>query len=157
MIFLHLHVTTSPKGSKSSLWLQFCRLSRTRLTLLSLMAQRVGGAEKPFIFGRHNMQWKRNREAHGMCEMRGGCHLCEGTSKDSSADVSKQDGCQVGSVDYLGNKKWLTLRFFNTVVFFLHLWTSLCILFVFWPGGLNICALCSYRMPQRNISTVSCW
>lgn len=120
---LHLYVTTSPMGSKTPLGHQFCRLSRICLTLLSLMAQRVGGAEKPFILGRHNMQWKRNREAHGMCE--GGCHLCEGTSKDSSADVSKQDGCQVSSLNYLGNKNWLmfmrhapvpktALCFFNT-------------------------------------------
>lgn len=102
---------------------QFCRLSRICLTLLSLTAQRVRGAKKPFILGRHNMQWKRNREAHGMCV--GGCHLCERTSKDSSADVFKQDGCQVSSVNYLGNKNWLmfmrhvlapktALCFFNT-------------------------------------------
>lgn len=121
---LHLHVTTSLMGPKTPLGHQFYRLSRICLTLLSLTAQRVGGAEKPFILGRHNMQWKRNREAHGMCVW-GGCHLCEGTSKDSSADVSKQDGCQVSSVNYLGNKNWLmfmrhapvpktALCFFNT-------------------------------------------
>lgn len=47
------------------------------------------------------MQGGRNRGAHGM----GGCHHCSGTSKDSSADVSKQDGCQVSLVNYLSNKK----------------------------------------------------
>lgn len=37
----------------------------------------------------------------------GGCHHCSGTSKDSSADVSKQDGCQVSLVSYLSNKNRL--------------------------------------------------
>lgn len=42
----------------------------------------------------------------------GGCHHCSGTSKDSSADVSKQDGCQVSLVNYLRNK--------NRLVFMRH-------------------------------------
>jgi len=37
----------------------------------------------------------------------GGCHHCSGTSKDSSADVSKQDGCQVSFVHYLSNNNRL--------------------------------------------------
>lgn len=74
----------------------------------------------------------------------GGCHFCEGTSKDSSADVSKQDGCQVSSVNYLGNKNWLmfmrhtpvpktALCFFNT--------TGSC----FFPWSVNfLCAFCLF-------------
>lgn len=42
----------------------------------------------------------------------GGCHHCSDTSKDSSADVSKQDGCQVSLVNYLSNK--------NRLVFMRH-------------------------------------
>lgn len=61
--------------------------------------------KEPLIFGKHNVQGGRNRGAHGMGV--GGCHHCSGTSKDSSADVSKQDGCQASFVNYLSNKTWL--------------------------------------------------
>lgn len=37
----------------------------------------------------------------------GDCHHCSVTSKDSWADVSKQDGCQVSLVNYLSNKNRL--------------------------------------------------
>lgn len=84
-----------------------CILSHIHLISLSLMVQREG-AKEPLIFGKHNVQGERNRGAHGM----GGCHHCSGTSKDSSADVSKQDGCQVILVNYLSNK--------NRLVFMRH-------------------------------------
>ena len=48
----------------------------------------------------------REEETEGLVG-RGGCHRCPGTSKDSSADVSKQDGCQVGLVNYFSNKSRL--------------------------------------------------
>lgn len=81
-----------------------CSLSHIDLISLSLVVQREG-AQEPLILWRHSVQGGRNRGANGM----GGCHHCSGTSKDSSADVSKQDGCQV---NYLCNK--------NRLVFMLH-------------------------------------
>lgn len=52
------------------------------------------------------MCWE--KETEGLMGWRG-CHHCSGTSKDSSADVSKQDGCQVSLVNYLSNKNRLVL------------------------------------------------
>lgn len=67
----------------------------------------------------------REEETEGLMGW-GGCHHCSGTSKDSSADVSKQDGCQVSLVNYLSNK--------NRLVFMQYAWVHalLCGFFMQW-------------------------
>lgn len=47
---------------------------------------------------------EKNNEAHGMSGG-GGCHPYSSTSKESSAEVSKQDGCQVSEDNRLQKKK----------------------------------------------------
>lgn len=51
-------------------------------------------------------QCERRRKRRGSWD-EGGCHHCWATSKDSWADVSKQDGCQVNLVNYCSNKNRL--------------------------------------------------
>lgn len=78
-----------------------------------------GGSEGAFDIW--ETQCARRRKQRGSWD-EGGCHHCSGTSKDSWADVSKQDGCQVSSVNYFSNKNrlmftWHHVRKSDFVVF----------------------------------------
>lgn len=81
---------------------------RTPLVTHSLNFIIVNGAEggSEGAFDIWEAQYTRRKKQRGSWD-EGGCHHCSGTSKDSSADVSKQDGCQVSLVNYLSNKNRL--------------------------------------------------
>lgn len=132
---LHLHVKTSPMGSKTPLGHQFCRLPRICLTLLSLMAQRVGGAKKPFVLGRHNNAEKRKQRGswdvweggaisakeHQRIPQQMSPNKMAARSAQSITLVIRTGWCLCGTLWSLNLLcAFLTQR---AVVFFLDLWT----------------------------------
>lgn len=111
----------------------------------------------------------REEETEGLMGW-GGCHHCSGTSKDSSADVSKQDGCQVSLVNYLSNKnrlvfmrhaRVLALLSFFFFVFFLQ-WALVFLIFELALSFLNQTeAFCLYGLKyllitQREVMSTCC-
>lgn len=93
-----------PGRSLDSFWAWLLQLVTHSLHNLVIVNGDNRGSEGAFDIW--ETQCARRRKQRGSWD-EGGCHHCSGTSKDSWADVSKQDGCQVSLVNYLSNKNRL--------------------------------------------------